>query len=162
MSLEEQLKEHATLLHANTQALLRLEQLYAGGNAKPPVATVTSAAKTATPEEPKRGRGRPPKAKPEEVEGAGSDGDLDLGDGGDDGLGDDGLGDEPQYSFADLMNLMLSLRDIGGKGANKDDCRAVIKKFGVTNFKELEGQEDKYDNIATAIKALATKRKVEL
>lgn len=149
MSLEDKIEKLTAAVEANTAALL---------GSKPAAAAKTSASEAA----PKKGPGRPKKeaapAKDDADDGLGDDADDGLGDDADDGLG----GDEPQYSYEDLLKLMLSLRDIGGKGENKADCRAVIQKFGVSNFKELDGETEKYDEVAEFIKSLAKKRKVNL
>lgn len=148
MSLELKIEALTAAVEANTAALL-------GAGADVTVTTSKAETKTDAP----KPRGRPKKAEAVEDD-LGADDDL----GGDDGLGaDDGLGgDEPQYSFEDVKKLMMSLRDIGGKGANKEDCRTVIQKFKLTNFLELEGQEDKYDEVAALVKQLAKKKKVSL
>jgi hypothetical protein len=164
--IEQKIEELQAAIHeltesvrANTAALLGVPAKHTT-SAKPAAGSAAPAAAG------KRGPGRPPKAKPEDGEDLGGE---ESGDGLGDGLGDelgDGLGDlggrEPQYAYADLLNLMLSLRDIGGKSANKEDCRKVIKKLGIENFKELDGQEEKYDATAKYIKELAAKRKVTL
>lgn len=146
MSLEQQIE-------ANTAAIVALTAALKGAH----VAATSSSASTDAPA-PKRGPGRP---KKEEAAPKPKDDDADLGLGDDDdglGLGDD---EAPAFTFGDIKKLMTELRDIGGPAANKGDCKKVMEKFGLGNFMELDGQEDKYNAVADYIKKAIAARKAK-
>lgn len=145
MSLEQKLEELTVEVRALREAFVG-----AAGKAAP-AASGKPAGKTETAAEKK-------KREKAEADAAKSDGLDDL----DDGLGGLEEEEEPAYSYADLRKMMLSLRDIGGKGANGEDAKKVLKKFELEAFTDLEEQPEKFNEVAQHIKTLALKKKVEL
>lgn len=153
MSLEQKIEALTAAVEANTAALQAN-----GGTTTSKPATKDAGPKETAAQKKKREAEEAAAAAAAEDDGLG--GDDGLGDGLDDG--DDLGGDEPSFTYDELTKLIMALRDIGGKGENKEDCRLVIKKAGVANFKELEGEESKYDAVAAHIKALAKAKKTTL
>lgn len=142
MSLEQKIEALTAAVEANTAALLG-----AGGS-------TTSAPAAA--DETKKGRGRPAgsKAKPKD--------DDDLGGGLDDDSLGGGLDDAPAFTYQDCRTAMIALRDIGGEKANSADAKKVMVKFSLTSFADLDGQDDKYNEVMAYIKQLAKAKKVDL
>ncbi len=114
-----------------------------------PAAPQPAAAATAD----KPRRGRPPKAREEQQQvsaPAPQNEDVDLGGEEDD---TDPFADdeapaqaEKKYTAAEIRDLILKVRDIGGEKANAAQAKEIIKKVGVTSVAEIK--ESDYAKVA--------------
>lgn len=117
-----------------------------------PAAPQPAAAAAADAPADKPRRGRPPKAKEEQQAPAPAPQNEDVDLGGDEDDADPFADDaapapaEKKYTAAEIRDLILKVRDIGGEKANAAQAKEIIKKVGVTSVAEIK--ESDYAKVA--------------